>query len=305
MPLAFASFGPDDEPAVRGLVEHPSLAHEFDYLRGAGGIARELTDPHLLRTSCTLASLDGRAVGFAFAYVLPSREGDWAAVRLGVVDDARRQGIGTALLERTRATVRRDAPVVRETFLSAWLPAPHAEAFARARGHVEARTFWELAHDGPLRTPEWPDGCIVTPFDGSTRDLAEWSDAYNRAFADNWRAVVTSPERVARIAARPGFRRDGLALARRDDQCVGYCACLLREDAGEVAVLAVVPEARGIGLGRALLRWGIGFLRARAPQRVTLHVDGANDTALRLYRSEGFAVARERRIWSSRLSGTP
>ena len=63
MPLSFAPFGPDDEPAVRGLVEHPSLAHEFDHLRGAGGVAREFTDPHLLHASCTLAALDGRAVG--------------------------------------------------------------------------------------------------------------------------------------------------------------------------------------------------------------------------------------------------
>jgi mycothiol synthase len=298
VPPTLVPFGDTDESALRGLVEHPSLAREFDHFHGPGAIARELADPYLLRSSCTLAVHDGRPVGLAFAYALPSREGEWAAFRVGVVEDARRRGVAGALIDHVHAVVVRDAPGIGETFLSAWMPAPAAEAFARARGYAEARTFWELEHQGAVRAPAWPEGCTISSFDGGARDLEAWSDTYNLAFADNWHAVLSTPERSHRIATRPGFRRDALALAWRDRRCVGFCRCELREDAGEVAVLAVIPDARGIGLGRALLRWGVGFLRARSPRRLTLNVDGANEAALRLYRGEGFAVARERRIWS-------
>jgi mycothiol synthase len=301
VPPTLTPFDLSDEPAIRGLVEHPSLAREFDHFLGLDGVARELADPYLLHASCSLAAVDGRPVGLGFAYVLPSREGRWAAIRLGVTAEARRRGVATALLERIHEALVRDAPDVRETCLSAWMPAPGAEGFARARGHAEVRTFWELEHRGDAREPAWPDGCAATAFDGSETDFAAWNDVYNASFADNWHAVVSTPETERRIAARPGFRRDGLLLARRDGRCVGFCRCDVRADAGEVAVLGVVPEARGTGLGRALLRWGVGFLRAQRPRRVTLHVDGANETALRLYRREGFEVARERRIWSRAL----
>ncbi|TMQ68516.1 MAG: GNAT family N-acetyltransferase [Candidatus Eisenbacteria bacterium] len=56
--------------------------------------------------------------------------------------------------------------------------------------------------------------------------------------------------------------------------------------------------ARGIGLGRALLRWAVGWLERKEAPRAWLMVDGDNESALRLYRSEGFEVTRTRHVWS-------
>jgi GNAT superfamily N-acetyltransferase len=55
--------------------------------------------------------------------------------------------------------------------------------------------------------------------------------------------------------------------------------------------LAVVPERRGIGIGRALLHAVDAGARARGCAKVTLEVLANNLNARKLYESEGFAQA--------------
>lgn len=65
----------------------------------------------------------------------------------------------------------------------------------------------------------------------------------------------------------------------------------------EIVYMGVVPEARGRGLGRALLHTAnVAAVQARA-ECLTLAVDADNHYALRLYRSFGFACKVERRAW--------
>lgn len=52
----------------------------------------------------------------------------------------------------------------------------------------------------------------------------------------------------------------------------------------------VAEEARGRGVGRALIRAAVTEARARGARRLTLRVLGHNTPARRLYESEGFAV---------------
>jgi ribosomal protein S18 acetylase RimI-like enzyme len=52
--------------------------------------------------------------------------------------------------------------------------------------------------------------------------------------------------------------------------------------------LFVTAEARGSGVGRALLDLGIDRARERGCRRIELDVNDANDPALALYRSVGF-----------------
>ncbi|MFF0729479.1 GNAT family N-acetyltransferase [Streptomyces sp. NPDC004134] len=58
----------------------------------------------------------------------------------------------------------------------------------------------------------------------------------------------------------------------------------------QIQGLVVVPEARGAGVARALLRAGAEHARAAGARRLTLRVLGHNAPARRLYESEGFAV---------------
>ncbi|AZM62692.1 MULTISPECIES: GNAT family N-acetyltransferase [unclassified Streptomyces] len=58
----------------------------------------------------------------------------------------------------------------------------------------------------------------------------------------------------------------------------------------QIRGLAVATEARGLGIGRALLRAAMAEARNHGARRITLRVLGHNTTARRLYESEGFVV---------------
>ncbi|MGR6970002.1 N-acetyltransferase family protein [Streptomyces cynarae] len=58
----------------------------------------------------------------------------------------------------------------------------------------------------------------------------------------------------------------------------------------QIQGLAVAEEARGAGVGRALLRAAQDEARRRGARRITLRVLGHNTPARGLYESEGFVV---------------
>ena len=67
---------------------------------------------------------------------------------------------------------------------------------------------------------------------------------------------------------------------------------------GDVALVGVLPEYRGLGLGRALLRWGVYELRSRGAREITLSVEARNERAMSLYRQEGFEPSVEWPHWT-------
>ena len=78
-------------------------------------------------------------------------------------------------------------------------------------------------------------------------------------------------------------------IAESDDEVVGTCA-LLREPDGSfwLAKMAVAPQARGRGIGRALAEAAIARARALGAPRVELLSNTLLEPAIRLYRSLGF-----------------
>ncbi|MFZ5752197.1 MAG: ribosomal protein S18-alanine N-acetyltransferase [Pseudomonadota bacterium] len=76
---------------------------------------------------------------------------------------------------------------------------------------------------------------------------------------------------------------DGFALAR------------VAADEAELLTIAVRPEARGRGLGSALLRDVLAAAAARGAGRMVLEVAADNAAALALYRREGFAECGRRK----------
>jgi ribosomal protein S18 acetylase RimI-like enzyme len=103
---------------------------------------------------------------------------------------------------------------------------------------------------------------------------------------------------VRALVQKAGFRADGIVIAYRDGEVAGFCRNELFAARGEIGTVGTLPAARGIGLGRALLRWGVAWLERETPHPITLLVDGDNEGALGLYRSEGFEITRRRHLWS-------
>jgi mycothiol synthase len=287
---------------IRELIADPSLTHEFEPLREPGHLEQKLGDPLRAHEATLFARVDGERAGFTIAFVVPRAEGGvWASVRIGVIERFRRHGAGRALFEAARRAIelRADGGTLHEIVISAWRANEAAEAFAARLGLRHVRCFWRMARPPDPRPPvRWPAGVTMRLFDGGEQALADWNDAYNASFARHYHFVPGTIEMGRHMAADPLFLRDGLALAYRDGRCVGFCRNELAGGAGVVEALGVAPEARGIGLGRALLRWAVGDIAARGCGRVELMVDGENDSALALYRSEGFGVARTRDLWA-------
>lgn len=83
-------------------------------------------------------------------------------------------------------------------------------------------------------------------------------------------------------------------LAEEEGQVVGalFLSCLPPE--GEVYRLAVRPERRRAGLGRALLLDGLGREKEAGVRHMYLDVRAGNTAALALYRALGFSACGRR-----------
>ena len=84
-------------------------------------------------------------------------------------------------------------------------------------------------------------------------------------------------------------------VAERDGQVVGYVGCQTVLDEGYITNVAVSPDCRRQGIGRAL----VAALKARAAQAglafVTLEARASNAPAIALYESAGFRRVGVRR----------
>ncbi|MGV9990262.1 N-acetyltransferase family protein [Streptomyces sp. NPDC003374] len=89
--------------------------------------------------------------------------------------------------------------------------------------------------------------------------------------------------------------RDHL-VAELDGRLAGYIRLGLPTDVAsnahvrQIRGLAVAEEARGRGVGRALLRAAVEEARRQGARRISLRVLGHNTPARKLYESEGFVV---------------
>jgi mycothiol synthase len=263
-----------------------------------------LSEPVAHPEGILLARVGGRPVGFSIAYLLPQTHGGFGMQRVAVLEPHRRQGIGLALLRASEAFLMRQRRIehVSEAGLSAWLPNEAGDALAARAGYRHQRYYWLMERPpAEVPQPEWPAGVSTERFDRSERHHRDWTAAYNDSFAQHHLFLPTTLEHVRARTASAKFRAEGLLLAYRDGACVGFCRNEMYPSRGEIGTLGVVGAARGTGLGRALLRWGVAWLQAQGEQPVTLIVDGENTGALRLYEQEGFRTTRTRRIWARPL----
>lgn len=80
-------------------------------------------------------------------------------------------------------------------------------------------------------------------------------------------------------------------VASLDGQVMGYGGMWLILDEAHVTNVAVHPQARGRGIGKALMKTLIQETVDRRLKRMTLEVRKSNETALAMYRKLGFRMS--------------
>ena len=117
------------------------------------------------------------------------------------------------------------------------------------------------------------------------------------AFAYPWSreefaATLASPSTIGAAALDP--RRGALR---------GFVVSRLAGDEAEILTVAVEPAARGLGVGRALIREHLRQVANAGARAIFLEVDEHNAPALALYRRHGFARVGERKGYYRRPDG--
>ena len=133
---------------------------------------------------------------------------------------------------------------------------------------------WEALRDLRLRALE--------------SDPDAFGDTRERALADDdatWRRRADRPDGAAFVAVTDDGRFVGMA---NGGPAPG------RSDAAGVYGMWVAPEARGQGLGAALLEAVEGWARSAGYDLIGLGVTTTNEAAIRLYASRGYVDLGER-----------
>lgn len=149
-----------------------------------------------------------------------------------------------------------------------------------------------------------PDGFLLRTYEH--RDFDVYFALWNRAFLDHPTPLQTSKSRMLAVHSRDNFDPTRIALIARaedPDDLVGFITTrtLVEEDReiiGPIGAIGTDRSVRRLGLGRALLRWGIQRLKQDGAGPITLEVVTINERALPLYESEGFLPHQSWEFWT-------
>jgi mycothiol synthase len=298
MPLVVRGLASQDAAAFTALVERSIAAGELlgsSAPHGEHLVEFSLAEPQLVG----VAEDDGALVGWVHPEIKA----------LVVEPDHRRRGIGRALVD---LGLRMEAGRGRPNLILGALPGEEpAHSFVGATGFELHSLLWdlELPPEARLATPEWPAGVATRPVRFADDRLA-FIRLFNAAFADHATPLQMDEGSADDPPRDLPWTEDDLLVAEQGGELIGFAATepVRRPDGGvepraEIWTIGVRPDRQGAGLGRQLLRWGVGHLRELGARDVVLSVNGRNPRALGLYESEGFVRTSTRERWARPVSG--
>lgn len=187
------------------------------------------------------------------------------------------------------------------------------QSLARSYGFAPATTVQRMRidFDGPPEEPVVPEDVVVRTGPGDLEYRRQAHNVSKRAFAEHfgfvertfeeWHESVDSAQtsdwaqlRVAYLDGEP------VAMVRGGNHFVED------ENRGYVVTVAVLPEARGRGLAKLLLRQAFADDYRRGRRGTVLHVDSNNVTpAVDLYLSVGMHPVLAIDVWRGHLEVQP
>jgi dTDP-4-amino-4,6-dideoxy-D-galactose acyltransferase len=94
---------------------------------------------------------------------------------------------------------------------------------------------------------------------------------------------------------------DAVWVAEHEGQPAGYVTCKLDHEQreGSISLFGLAEQARGQGVGQALVDYALGWFAAQRMERVSVATQGSNIAAQRLYQKCGF-LTRAVQLWYHR-----
>ncbi|WP_433444333.1 GNAT family N-acetyltransferase [Nonomuraea sp. CA-141351] len=303
----------EDAPAIHELIAAYDTAVIGAPDVTLDDVADELVEPGFDRDrdGWLTRGSDGRLTGWAWAHRIG--DGDLVHVQVTVRPGADRvQDLADELLrlvidrarelgaERGHDRVTVDLDVFRADEAK--------QALAKEFGFEPGTSFYRMRIDysGPVEPPVPPDGVRLAT--GESEEVRrEAHKVQQEGFAEHFGFVALDYDSwYARRQGQSATDWSQLTLARIDGRpagvLIGNNQFVPDEDCGYVANLAVLPEFRGRGLGRFLLRHAFAADAARGRRGTILHVDSNNTSpALGLYESAGMRPVLVIDVWRRHL----
>lgn len=116
------------------------------------------------------------------------------------------------------------------------------------------------------------------------------------------RACFSVPWTRAQLASQLNGERHVFLAAVEDGQALGYVGMMFVLDEGYISNVAVAPEARRRGVGRALITELLRRADEKALAFVTLEVRPSNEAAIALYSAFGFEPVGRRKNYYDKPS---
>ena len=154
------------------------------------------------------------------------------------------------------------------------------------------RYAWILARslEGTIK-PDFSDNYDLSTLQKG-KDEDTWCQIINENFADSPGHIELTTDALESTRNEQGYLEDGMMILRKKGKAIGTVKVEEEREHGEkvafISQISVLPQYRGRGLGKNLLRAGMDFAKESGYQRAILTVNSKNWRAADLYLNEGF-----------------
>ncbi len=256
---------PEHTPGITALLHTARRSH---VAFGAEDLQRLL-----IAGDCLVAELDGQLTGVACASL--NRDG-YAFLRGLALADGQ---AGDAALYALLAALHRRLQALGATHLAAYGTDSWLAPWLLRAGFAEMDRIVTLTRH-PRPVPGLPSPA-ATLRPAGVADVPQLGALDAAAFAPHYRLTAGD---LAEALLRSGT----FVVAEQNGQLVGYCFAAMVEEEGQITRLAVLPTARGQGIGRSLLNYALAYCQSQAASRVLINTQQSNEASLRLYEGFGF-----------------